>query len=147
MRWSKNNCFFTNNNYEIFLHMKKHKKIIINFSSKKHKQIFIVTNWQIITKTKLFHRSYFLSKNSKISIDKKFDTLHKKRKLKWFNDFTSFEFSMFTIWKIMFVKFDKISTRKEKVVIDIRDLNKIFMFVFFFKTILSLCYKKQLTSS
>ena len=56
-----------------------------------------------------------------------------QKKLKWFNNFTTFEFSMFMIWKIMFVKFDKISTRKKKVVIDIRDFNIIFMLDFVLK--------------
>ena len=57
--------------------MRKYKKK--NVSSKKHKQIFIVTNWQTTTKVKFFYRLYFLSKNLKNLIDKKFDKLQKKK--------------------------------------------------------------------
>ena len=43
----------------------------------------------------------------------------------WSSELSSFEFSVFIIWKTVFSETEKISIKKEQVVIDIRDLNKI----------------------
>ena len=63
----------------------------------------------------------FNSKNKKM-IDKKFDWLHEKKKMSWTEKFTTYDYSIFVVWKIVN------DERKEKVMINIRKLNKIFKF-------------------
>ena len=58
-------------------------------------------------------------------INEKFDKMHAQRKINWFIKFISFVFSVFVIYKIVYVDLKKIAKRKEKVIINIRGLNKI----------------------
>ena len=58
-------------------------------------------------------------------IDKKFDKLHEKSKMQWFFKFTSFEFSIFIVWRTVSNDSNEESKRKHRVVINIRELNKL----------------------
>ena len=57
-------------------------------------------------------------KNKKI-IDVTFDKLHQQRKMTWSKQLTLFSYLVFVVWK------DTPKRRKGRVVIDIRELNKI----------------------
>ena len=75
-------------------------------------------DWQdfVFEKSKVYS-----SKNGDRKIlNKTFDELHKKERLIQITTFTSFFYSVFVIWKIV----NKI--RKNQVVVEIRDLNKLF---------------------
>ena len=99
----------------------------IDFSSKKRIKILIVTNWQTIVDVKLAHKIYSLSQEFKNFIDQKFDKMYAQSRLSWFKNLTSFEFSIFVIWKTIYVNSKKKLERKEKTVVNIRELNVIFI--------------------
>ena len=65
---------------------------------------------------------YFVDSKKRTIIDIIFDKMHVDDKMIWINQSTSFNFSMFVIWRNIFNKF------KNKVVIDIRNFNKITIF-------------------
>ena len=67
---------------------------------------------------------YLLNKRNQKFVDKKFDKFHNQDKMSWIIKTTSHEYSIFVIWRIVQL-FNKKSKRKNRVVIDIRDLNKI----------------------
>ena len=52
-------------------------------------------------------------------IDETFDKIHKQRKMKWFTQLTSFNFSVFVVWR------DTLNDKKDKIVVNIKNLNKI----------------------
>ena len=60
-------------------------------------------------------------------IDKKFNRLHVENKINWITKFTSYDYFYFIIWKTIHVS-NKSSKRKKRIVINIRELNKISMF-------------------
>ena len=85
-----------------------------------------------ITKTKSnAFKIYFLKSENRTIIDKEFDRLHVENKMNWITEFTSYNYSCFVIWKIVHV-FDKSSKRKNKIIINIREFNKILMFDAYF---------------
>ena len=84
--------------------------------------IFIISN----VKSK-FAKIYFLNSKNRRFVDKKFDFLHQQNKLNWINDSTFYAFSCFVIWKTIHT-LNKSSKRKNKMIIDIKNFNKIFMF-------------------
>ena len=61
------------------------------------------------------------SKNRKV-MNKKFDRLYEKKKMSWTEKFTTYDYLIFVVWKIVN------DEHKKKVVINIRKLNKIFEF-------------------
>ena len=63
----------------------------------------------------------FSSKNRKM-IDKKFDRLYEKEKMSWTEKSTTYDYSIFIIWRIVN------GERKERIMINIKKLNKIFEF-------------------
>ena len=65
---------------------------------------------------------YLVDFKKRTIIDIIFDKMHVDDKMIWINQSTSFNFSMFVIWR------DTLNEFKNKVVIDIRDLNKITIF-------------------
>ena len=92
-------------------------------------------DWMIIfidvdVKSKIV-KVYSLSSKNKTIVDKKFDKLHVDEKLKWTFKSTSYEFSVFVIWRIVHSS-NKSIEKKERVVIDIRTLNKISKFDVYF---------------
>ncbi len=82
-------------------------------------------NWMSITLTfdaKIsLTRVYSLSTKDKKLIDEIFDKLHEQHKLTWIEQSTLYDFSMFVVWR----EINEI--RKERVMIDIQSLNKIFL--------------------
>ncbi len=69
-------------------------------------------------------RVYKLETEDQTMIDKEFDVLHALRKMKWASESISYAYSMFVIWTIThFMR--KSLTRRDRVVVNIRDLNKI----------------------
>jgi hypothetical protein len=69
-------------------------------------------------------RVYKLETENQTMIDREFDALHVLNKMKWASESTFYAYSVFVIWTIIhFMK--KSFTRRDKVVVDIRDLNKI----------------------
>ena len=66
---------------------------------------------------------YFVNSQNREIIDKKFDKLHRNDKLKWITDVTSYDFSMFVVWRMIHIL--KSSVKKNWIVINIREFNKI----------------------
>ena len=104
---------------------------IVNISKKNWMSISTITE----TKSNAF-KVYFLESENRTIIDKEFDRLHVENKMNWIIEFTSYDYSCFVIWKIVHV-FDKTSKRKNKIIINIREFNKIFMFDAYFMTLQS----------
>ena len=75
------------------------------------------------------NKIYSFNSKNKQMINKKFDRLHKKDKLIWTNQFTSYDYFVFVIWRTINDK------RKNKIIIDIRKLNKINMFDAYFMSL------------
>lgn len=107
---------------EIYSKIFKTKSKKINVSSKRWIKINIISN-EFSRSTRVFK----IKLKNREFINKKFDNLHKVDKMKWITDFTFYIFSIFVIWITMRFS-DKSSTRKKRVVIDIRNLNKISKF-------------------
>ena len=95
---------------------------IVNIFEKNWMSISTVTD----TKSNVSKMYFLKSKNRKI-IDKKFDRLHVEDKMNWIIEFIFYEYFCFVIWKTVYVS-SKSSKRKNKMIINIRELNKIFMF-------------------
>lgn len=97
---------------------------IINLSKSEWLFVSLSSNWQF-TKTRLDHKIYLLEFDARALMNQKFDKLHEQRKIKWFTDLTSFAFSVFVVWRTVYVDSERKFERKRRVVIDIRDLNRI----------------------
>lgn len=92
-----------------------------------------------ITINDLFSKSFRIFKISfenKALIDKKFDVLHAQEKIEWSTKSTSYAFLVFVIWHTMRLH-DKKPLRKNRVVVDIRELNKISEFDAYFMSLQS----------
>ena len=90
---------------------------LANMSEHNWRRIFLKSNWinRVSNKIKI----YFLKTKNKQLINNTFDELYCIDKLFWTNEFTSFLYFVFCVWK----KID--DERKKRVVIDIRDFNVI----------------------
>ena len=92
---------------------------------------FIKKNWisiSIISSAKSnASKVYSLKVKNRILINKNFNRLHVENKMSWTMNFTFYDYLIFVIWKTIHT-LNKFSKRKDKVVIDIKNLNKIFMF-------------------
>ena len=53
--------------------------------------------------------------------DQKFDRLHAQEKMSWIIEFTSYEYLVFVVWRTI----EELNERKNRIIIDIRDLNKL----------------------
>ena len=95
---------------------------IVNIPRKKWMKINIVN-----AETSKLSRIFKLNLENKIFIDKKFDALHEQNKMSWTTKFTSYVFSVFVVWHTVHLS-GKESLRKGRVVIDIKNLNKITKF-------------------
>jgi hypothetical protein len=80
-----------------------------------------MTTWYLKNASFMLNRR--LSFDKRAIMNKTFDNLHDKDKMKWFTNFISFDYFVFVIYRII-MKDDKL-VRKEWVVINIRDLNVI----------------------
>ena len=63
-------------------------------------------------------------------VDKKFNKFHDQKRMKFIKQFTSFDWSIFVIWRII-EQSRRPLKRKGRVMIDIRDFNKITMIDFY----------------
>ena len=68
-------------------------------------------------------RVYFVDSQDRKFINQKFNKLQREKKINWIRDATSYDFFVFVVWKIVHA-LNKNSIKKNKVVIDIRDFNK-----------------------
>ena len=68
-------------------------------------------------------RVYPVGSQDREFIDQEFNKLQRKEKMNWTRDATSYGFSVFVVWKTVHAS-SKNSVKKNRVVIDIRDLNK-----------------------
>ena len=100
------------------------EKNIVNISKNQWMFISIL----LYAKSNVNKINFFNSKNKKI-INKEFDRFHKKNKLSWIDQFIFYDYSMFVIWRIVNDK------RKSKIMINIRDLNKMSMFDVYFMSL------------
>ena len=66
-----------------------------------------------------FNKMYFLKVKNRNFIDVIFDKLHQQNKLHWTIQFISFNYSVFVVWRDIF------TNQKERVMINIKDLNDI----------------------
>ena len=87
----------------------------IDVSQDKWMRISLKSDWQ--TKINEKAKIYSFDIKNKAVLNKTFDELHMKSRIKWANKATSFSYSMFVTWKIVN------DIRKERTVIDIRDFN------------------------
>ena len=90
---------------------------IINMS--KFQWMFILTISE--AKPSAIKMYSFNLKNKKM-IDKKFNRLHEKEKISWTKELTIYNYSIFVVWRIVN------DERKERIIINIKELNKIFEF-------------------
>ena len=90
----------------------------VNVFEKSWMRISLKFDWKsrVSDKTKM----YSLDAKDRALIDETFDNLHVADKMCWTNEFTLFSYSMFCVWK-----FDVENQRKDRIVIDIRNLNVI----------------------
>ena len=79
---------------------------------------------------------YSLSSKDKKIVDKKFDRLHLEEKMSWITQSISYEYLVFVIWRTVHAS-EKSLERKRRVVVNIKNLNKIFMFDVYFLSLQS----------
>lgn len=63
---------------------------------------------------------YSLDQRDRQLVNKTFDDLHDVKKLSWTTKFILFNYSLFCVWKI-----GSNDERKDRVVVDVRELNAI----------------------
>ena len=81
-------------------------------------RISLKFDWKSRVSNKI--KMYSLDAKNRALIDETFDNLHVVDKMCWINEFTFFFYSMFCVWKL-----DVDNQRKNRIVIDIRNLNVI----------------------
>jgi hypothetical protein len=97
----------------------EHDISVIIFSEN-HMSINLKSDWANRIK---FNKIYSLDFDERAIMKKTFDNLHNKDKIKWFTNFISFDYFVFVIYRTV-MKNDKLVC-KERIVINIRDLNVI----------------------
>ena len=98
----------------------KKKSFTIFVSKSVFMLISLKSNWAEKIKT---YRIYFFDLQNRIFVNEIFDKLHNENKMRWSKQSIFFEYPVFVIWKIV-IKNEK-SIRKNRIVIDIRELNEI----------------------
>ena len=93
---------------------------IVNISESDYLQISLKKNW-IKKVTKLSKQVYLLSDEAWKLVNSKFDELYCQKWMNWSIQSTSFDFSVFIVWKMIIS--ESISKQKNCVIIDICDLN------------------------
>ena len=114
------NRLFTTANF--FSNIWRDSENIVNISKKNWMSISTMTNAKLNSS-----KIYFLKSQNRAIIDKKFDRLHVENKMNWITKFTSYDYFCFVIWKTIYFS-NKSLKRKERVVINIQNFNKISMF-------------------
>lgn len=77
-------------------------------------------NWQDRISDKV--KVYLLDLKDKEVVNKTFDELYQQERLKWTRQLISFRYSVFVVWKT-----NRDDERKERVVVNIRDLNELLL--------------------
>ena len=88
-----------------------------NLSKNNWMKLSLKTDWEVKIKKKA--KIYSLKQRDKALIDETFNKLHTQERLNWTNRETSFSFSVFVVWR------DSSKNKKERVVVDIKNLNAI----------------------
>ena len=94
------------------------RKQIINISKDEWMSIDIISN------SKFFLiKSYSLNQRNKNFIDKKFDKLHQKNKMKWIIEIIFYDASIFVVWRNITIVDQKKSKCKKRTIVNIRNFN------------------------
>ena len=101
----------------------------MNILKKYWMKICFKNNWEIIN-AKLKHKSYSVSFNKHIVIDKILDKLHKQRKTYWTQNSVFYTCLIFMTWWTVY-KNEKF-IQKEWAVIDLQELNYVIIFDVYF---------------
>ena len=88
-----------------------------NLSKNNWMKLSLKTDWKAKIKEKA--KIYSLKQRDKALIDETFNKLHTQERLNWTNRETSFNFSVFVVWR------DSSKNKKERIVVDIKDFNAI----------------------
>ena len=88
-----------------------------NLSKNNWMKLSLKTDWKIKTKEKA--KIYSLKQRDKALINEIFNKSHIQKRLNWTNRETSFNFSIFVVWR------DSSKNKKKRVVVDIKSLNAI----------------------
>lgn len=86
-------------------------------------QIKLCSNW-MTSGSKLDHRKYELRNKEQSLVDKLFETPHDEGKMEFSTESTPLAFPVFVVWKNI-IDEDGQPSRKGRVVVDIRGLNKV----------------------
>ena len=97
---------------------------VIDLFKELNLKVSLITDWKVAG-AKLAHWTYLQDVSSWALIDKKFNKLQSKVKLKYISESTPFFFSVFVVWITIFERSDKILKKKDCVMINIQRLNKI----------------------
>ena len=95
-----------------------------NLSQENWMQIFLRNDWEKIIKEKA--KIYSLRAKDRLIVDEIFNKLHDQERLSWTTKSISFSFLCFVVWK------NSSNNRKDRVIIDIRALNAVFLSNFYF---------------
>ena len=105
-------------------------KFIMQILSNKWMSIEFKSNVKIET-TKM----YSLNLVDKKFVNETFDKLHAQKQMKYINQFISYDYLVFAIWRIVFSLNN--SKRKKRVIVNIRDFNKIIFIDLYFMSLQS----------
>ena len=97
-----------------------HDEDFINISKKQWMKFFLRQDWQSYVNEKF--RVYFLNIENRKMINKTFDELQRQKRFQWTTFSTSFSYFVFVTWRTIN------EVRKNRVVVNIRDLNKLLVF-------------------
>ena len=137
-QFSKQSLFSKITIYDDFKTRDKFFNVIDNYSDLWNDNDFIVkisaNEWmsiEIISEFKIeTTKMYFLDFVDRKLIDEVFDKLHAQNKIKYIFQFIVHDYLIFAIWKNVF-EFNE-SKRKDRMIVDIRDSNKITITDFYF---------------
>ena len=96
------------------------KTDFVDLSKENWMRIFLKIDWKSRISDKV--KIYSLSTRDKELIDVIFDKLHEFDKLNWIEEFTSFSYLVFCVWK------NVNDEKKRRIIVDIRELNVIIQF-------------------
>lgn len=104
---------------EVYFNIWKNIENIVNISEKNWMSIHI----NLESKSDAFKMYSLELKDCKL-VNLKFDKLSWQKKMKWIIELTLYDYSVFVVWRTIQIH-EKDSIRKDRVIVDIRDLNKI----------------------
>ena len=104
---------------EFYFEIWKDSDTLVKISSNQWMTISIKSNAKIAVV-----KIYSVNLKDRALIDDLFDRMHRQRRMNWSTTSTKHDYFVFVTWRII-LKPDQNSIRKERVVVDIRSLNKI----------------------